>query len=124
MTMDTSHTSARLRDRRTPACLAAASAVPINASRERTSRTIVASDGSLTRTKAVTINVSNVNEAATIVSGDHADHDVPITVVARDRGVLDSISGWGWEPGMLPSRNAPVWRMDAFRDRFLAAFGR
>jgi hypothetical protein len=64
------------------------------------------------------------HQPATIVSGDHADHDVPITVVARDRGVLDSISGWGWEPGMLPSRNAPVWRMDAFRDRFLAAFGR
>ena len=24
---------------------------------------------------------------------------------------------------MLPDPDAPVWRMDAFRDRFLAAFG-
>jgi hypothetical protein len=24
---------------------------------------------------------------------------------------------------MLPSPNAPVWPMDAFRDRFLTAFG-
>jgi hypothetical protein len=63
------------------------------------------------------------HQPATIVSGDHADHDVPVTVVAPDRGVLHSISGWGWERGMLPSRNAPVWRMDAFRDRFLVAFG-
>jgi hypothetical protein len=25
---------------------------------------------------------------------------------------------------LLPSPQAPVWRMDAFRDRFLTAFGR
>jgi hypothetical protein len=25
--------------------------------------------------------------------------------------------------GMLPSPQAPVWPMDAFRDRFLTAFG-
>jgi hypothetical protein len=36
---------------------------------------------------------------------------------------MDRISSWGWDDGMLPSPDAPVWRMDAFRDRFLTAFG-
>jgi hypothetical protein len=63
------------------------------------------------------------HQPATIVSGGHADHDVPITVIARDQAVLHRISSWGWQPGMLPSPTAPVWRMDAFRNRFLAAFG-
>ena len=34
--------------------------------------------------------------------------------------VLDA---WGWQPGLRPAPDAPVWRMDAFRDRFLSAFG-
>jgi hypothetical protein len=58
-----------------------------------------------------------------IVSGQHPDHDVPITVVAHDPAVLDKISGWGWQGGMRPGPHAPVWRMDAFRDRFLSAYG-
>ena len=28
-----------------------------------------------------------------------------------------------WEDGLLPSSQAPVWPMAAFRDRFLGAFG-
>jgi hypothetical protein len=63
------------------------------------------------------------HQPAGIVSGDTADRDVPITVVAHDPAVLRRISGWGWQPGMLPSPQAPVWRMDSFRDRFLSAFG-
>ena len=35
--------------------------------------------------------------------------------------------GWepedGWEDGLRPGPQAPVWSMDAFRDRFLSAFG-
>ena len=31
--------------------------------------------------------------------------------------------GWGWQPGLRPSAAAPVWPMDAFRDRFFGAFG-
>jgi hypothetical protein len=58
-----------------------------------------------------------------VVSGPDASHDVPITVLTRDPAVLDRIAGWGWDDGMLPGPRAPVWRMDAFRDRFLAAFG-
>ncbi|MEU9338354.1 sulfatase [Streptomyces sp. NPDC048290] len=49
--------------------------------------------------------------------------DVPITVVARDEKVLDRIAGWGWTPGLKPAEDAPVWRMDAFRNRFLTAYG-
>jgi hypothetical protein len=63
------------------------------------------------------------HQPATIVSGEDSGHDVPITLVAKDPEVLDQIAGWGWQDGMNPGPDAPVWRMDAFRDRFLAAFG-
>ena len=53
-----------------------------------------------------------------------AGHDVPVTIMAKDPRVLSRIAGWGWQPGLLPSAGAPVWRMDAFRDRFLTAFSR
>jgi hypothetical protein len=33
------------------------------------------------------------------------------------------IAGWDWEDGMRPGPQAPVWPMNAFRDRFLSAFG-
>jgi hypothetical protein len=57
------------------------------------------------------------------VSGEGASRDVPITIVAQDPKVFDRIASWGWQDGLKPSPNAPVWRMDTFRDRFLTAFG-
>jgi hypothetical protein len=63
------------------------------------------------------------HQPAPIVAGEGASRDVPITIVARDRAVLDRISGWGWQDGLKPDPRAPVWRMDTFRDRFLTAFG-
>jgi hypothetical protein len=63
------------------------------------------------------------HQPATIVSGEHSGHDVPITVISHDPAVLDRIAGWDWDPGLRPSPDAPVWRMDAFRDELLAAFG-
>jgi hypothetical protein len=63
------------------------------------------------------------HQPARIVTGAGAGRDVPITIVARDRTVRDRISGWGWQDGLKPGPQAPVWRMDACRDRFLAAFG-
>lgn len=57
------------------------------------------------------------------VTGAGAGHDVPITLVAQDPDVLRRTFGWGWPAGMNPGPDAPVWPMDAFRDRFLAAFG-
>lgn len=57
------------------------------------------------------------------VTGEDASHDVPITIIAHDPAVLRHISSWRWDTGMNPSTDAPVWPMDAFRDRFLDAFG-
>jgi phosphatidylglycerophosphate synthase len=62
------------------------------------------------------------HQPATVVSGQDASRDVPITVIAHDPAVLDQISGWGWQDGMRPDPLAPVWPMDAFRDRFLEAY--
>ncbi|ULR48578.1 sulfatase-like hydrolase/transferase [Streptomyces deccanensis] len=57
------------------------------------------------------------------VSGNGASHDVPVTIVAHDPKVLDRIDDWGWSDGLRPGDDAPVWRMDSFRDRFLTAYG-
>jgi phosphatidylglycerophosphate synthase len=56
------------------------------------------------------------------VSGTHPGHDVPISVIARDPAVLGAVDDWNWQAGLHPSPDAPVWRMDAFRNRFLTAF--
>jgi hypothetical protein len=63
------------------------------------------------------------HQAASIVSGKNATHDVPITIVAHDPAVLDRIAPWGWQDGLKPNPQAPVWPMEAFRDKFLTAFG-
>jgi hypothetical protein len=57
------------------------------------------------------------------VTRDRLGRDVPVTIVARDPAVLERISDWGWQDGPKPGPGAPVWRMDAFRDRFLTAYG-
>ncbi|MER5750083.1 CDP-alcohol phosphatidyltransferase [Streptomyces sp. NPDC002088] len=57
------------------------------------------------------------------VSGTHASRDVPISIVAKDPKVLDKIADWNWTDGLRPAHNAPVWKMSAFRDRFLTAYG-
>jgi phosphatidylglycerophosphate synthase len=62
------------------------------------------------------------HQPAPVVSGHAVSHDVPITVIAHDPNVVDRITGWGWQEGMRPGPHAPVWPMDAFRDRFLAAY--
>ena len=62
------------------------------------------------------------HQPATTVTGQGASHDVPISLIAHDPAVLDRIAGWGWQDGLRPGPQAPVWPMDAFRDRFLTAF--
>ncbi|MGW0609897.1 CDP-alcohol phosphatidyltransferase [Streptomyces sp. NPDC002788] len=57
------------------------------------------------------------------VSGTRASRDVPVSLVAKDPKVLDRISDWNWTQGLRPDRDAPVWKMDSFRDRFLKAYG-
>ncbi|MFJ6069273.1 CDP-alcohol phosphatidyltransferase [Streptomyces sp. NPDC093065] len=57
------------------------------------------------------------------VSGDHASRDVPVSIVAKDPKVLDALDDWNWTEGLKPAKDAPVWRMSSFRDRFLTAYG-
>ena len=63
------------------------------------------------------------HQPATIVSGPDAGFEVPVSVVAKDPAVIDRIDGWGWGAGLRPQPDAPVWRMDEFRDRLVAAYG-
>jgi hypothetical protein len=63
------------------------------------------------------------HQPAPVVTGADASRDVPITIVAKDRAVLDRVSAWNWTPGLRPARNAPVARMDTFRNQFLTTFG-
>jgi hypothetical protein len=63
------------------------------------------------------------HQPAPIVTGPNASHDVPVTIVSGDPAVLDKASGWGWQDGLKPDPQAPVWRMDSFRDKFLTTFG-
>ncbi|MFW6205184.1 MAG: CDP-alcohol phosphatidyltransferase [Actinomycetota bacterium] len=58
----------------------------------------------------------------TFVTGQGVSHDVPVSVIARDPSVIGRIAGWGWQDGLRPGPDAPVWRMDAFRGRFLDAY--
>ncbi|MFH8494685.1 sulfatase-like hydrolase/transferase [Streptomyces coeruleorubidus] len=57
------------------------------------------------------------------VSGNRASRDVPVSIVAKDPKVLDKVADWNWTEGLEPDRDAPVWKMSAFRDRFLKAYG-
>jgi hypothetical protein len=57
------------------------------------------------------------------VTAGSPSKDVPVTVVARDPRVLDRIADWGWTQGLKPAKDAPVWGMDRFRDRFMTAYG-
>ena len=57
-----------------------------------------------------------------IVAGLPAS-DATVPTHALRKKPLDRISSWGWRPGLRPDADAPIWIMDAFRDRFLTAFG-
>ena len=63
------------------------------------------------------------HQPASVVVGQNASKDVPISIVAKDPKVLDRIASWGWTDGLTPAPNAPVWPMNQFRDKFLTAFG-
>jgi hypothetical protein len=63
------------------------------------------------------------HQPAHIVTGYGVNHDVPISIIAHDPNVLSRMARLGWVSGMQPTRSAPVWRMSAFRNRFLGAFG-
>lgn len=62
------------------------------------------------------------HQPAPVVTGANASHDVPVTIVSKDKEVLAKMAGWGWQDGLRPGPRAPVTRMDTFRDRFLTTF--
>ena len=64
------------------------------------------------------------HQPAPAVTGPDAGRDVPITVISGDPAVLQRIDDWDWTPGLRPGADAPAWPMEAFRDRFLAAYAR
>ncbi|MER7490016.1 sulfatase [Streptomyces sp. NPDC126497] len=57
------------------------------------------------------------------VTAGSTSRDVPVTIVAKDPEVLDRVAGWHWTDGLKPAPDAPRWGMDAFRDRFMTAYG-
>ncbi|MDR0781191.1 MAG: hypothetical protein LBF16_10930 [Pseudomonadales bacterium] len=62
------------------------------------------------------------HQPAPLVSGDTENRDVPVHFIARDPAVLAAVAQWQWSEGLRPDDSAPHWRMDALRDRFVAAF--
>jgi phosphatidylglycerophosphate synthase len=63
-------------------------------------------------------------QPSSIVSGNWASHEVPISIVARDPSVFRQIASWRWQDGLLPGPSAPLEPMDAFRNQFLGAFSK
>ena len=61
------------------------------------------------------------HQPATFVSGSETDRDVPIHIIS-DRETLNAIGDWAFSQGAVPGDNAPVWRMDEFRKRFVDTF--
>ena len=57
---------------------------------------------------------------ARFVAQDESDA-VPVHVIGPP-DLVEMLDGWGWSPGLIPAATAPVWPMEAFRDRFLAAY--
>jgi phosphatidylglycerophosphate synthase len=71
--------------------------------------------------KNLVLVVLGDEQPARIASGQPG-HQVPISIIAHDPAVMRQISGWGWVDGLRPTQAAPVWDMNAFRNRFLSAF--
>ncbi len=61
-------------------------------------------------------------QPGSIISGNWANHVVPISIIARDPSVFRQIAPWHWQDGLLPGPQAPVKPMDALRNQILNAF--
>lgn len=59
---------------------------------------------------------------APMISGDPSTDQVIAHLIASDPKVIDAISSWEWQKGMLPNGDAPVWRMNDVRDHFIKDF--
>lgn len=61
------------------------------------------------------------HQPAALVSDGIGGRDVPVHLIGPPELVARA-AAWGWTPGLVPDATVPTWPMDAFRDRFLAAF--
>ena len=74
---------------------------------------------------------SKYNDSFWVQFSDALAGGTPVHPIGSTSGLLVNlepcyacgVSGWGWQNGLHPSPQAPVWPMQAFRDRFLGAFG-
>lgn len=57
-----------------------------------------------------------------LVAGGSSTHDVPIHIITGSKEVLEAARDWQWSEGLLPAADAPSWRMDAWRNRFIETF--
>ena len=56
------------------------------------------------------------------VTDETENRDVMVHLIAKDPEVFAAMEDWQWTAGMLPADDAPVWRMDEVRDRFVETF--
>ena len=56
------------------------------------------------------------------VTDETENRDVLVHLIAKDPAVFAAMADWQWTAGMLPADDAPVWRMDEVRDRFVETF--
>jgi phosphatidylglycerophosphate synthase len=66
--------------------------------------------------------VAGDHQPHSFVSGEDPGHDVPVTIITQDPAVVSRIADWEWQARLHPGPDAPVWRMDTFRDRLLTAY--
>ena len=62
------------------------------------------------------------HQPAPLVTGEGVTRDVPMHVIAGNPALLEPFKDWGFVAGMRPDEEAPVRRMDTFRDWFLEAY--
>lgn len=62
------------------------------------------------------------HQPAPLITGEGASRSVPVHVISRDPELLAPFEEWGFIPGMTPKTGPATLPMEAFRDRFLAAF--
>ena len=78
---------------------------------------------STTAEKNLVLVVLGDHQPSKIITGEDPSHDVPISIIAHDPAVLGKIAGVGLEHGLAAQLAGAGLADDAFRDRFLSAFG-
>src|SRR5690606_35486606 len=78
------------------------------------------------------INTYGDENLVVLVLGDHPpvpyvtdasdNRDVMAHLTPGGESVLEATDSWQWSEGMFPQPDAPVWRMDELRSRFIEAF--